>query len=179
MGRPHLCVADPAGAVRDLPGPRRPEARCCQQSRCECKFGNQLEHSREVRPAQGESVSAKWGDDWGYVDPLAEAGVGKLQTWLDGGGKSPKNQVLKRGLREMLRHSICFLRDRRTGCGLKSSFWVVDPPAMPSPPELEGGCCLERPAGLIVSRHGAGTDVIDPAMEGKIPFFQPSCNRGM
>ncbi len=63
--------------------------------------------------------------------------------------------------------------------GLKSSFRVVDRPATLSPPELQGGCCLERPACFVVSRHGAGTDVIDPAMEGKIAFFQPSRNRGM
>jgi hypothetical protein len=28
--------------------------------------------------------------------------VGKLQSWLDGGGKSPNEQVLKSRLREML-----------------------------------------------------------------------------
>jgi len=28
--------------------------------------------------------------------------VGKLQNWLDGGGKSPNEQVLKSRLREML-----------------------------------------------------------------------------
>lgn len=28
--------------------------------------------------------------------------VGKLQSWLDGGGKSPTEQVLKSRLREML-----------------------------------------------------------------------------
>jgi hypothetical protein len=28
--------------------------------------------------------------------------VGKLQSWLDGGGKSPNEQVLKNRLREML-----------------------------------------------------------------------------
>jgi hypothetical protein len=28
--------------------------------------------------------------------------VGKLPSWLDGGGKSPNEQVLKSGLREML-----------------------------------------------------------------------------
>ena len=28
--------------------------------------------------------------------------VGKLQTWVDGGGKSPNEQVLKSRLRELL-----------------------------------------------------------------------------
>src|ERR1700733_9279678 len=57
MGRPHLCVACAARAVRDLSGPRRPEAGRCQQSRCASNFGNHLKHSRMVRAAQGENVS--------------------------------------------------------------------------------------------------------------------------
>jgi hypothetical protein len=44
-----------------------------------------------------------------------------------------------------------------------------------SPPELQGGCRLD----FVVSRHGAGTGVIDPAMKGEIAFCQPSRNRGM
>jgi len=102
MGRPHLCVAYAARTVRDLPGPRRPEAGRCQQSRCESNFGNHLEHSRTVRPAQGESVSAKWCEGLGLCGPSTirvkqpetehTVSFGKLQSWLDGGGKSLREE---------------------------------------------------------------------------------------
>src|ERR1019366_1448777 len=45
--------------------------------------------------------------------------------------------------------------------------------------ELHGGCCCEVLARFVISRHGTGTDVIYPAMQGEITLFQSSHNRGM
>jgi hypothetical protein len=45
--------------------------------------------------------------------------------------------------------------------------------------ELRGGCCCEVLARFVISRHGTGTDVIYPAMQGEITLFQSSHHRGM
>src|ERR1035438_840733 len=34
--------------------------------------------------------------------------------------------------------------------------------------ELHGGCCCEVLARFVISRHGTGSDVIYPAMQGEI-----------
>jgi len=72
-----------------------------------------MEHFQEVRPARRESVSAKMAPRLRATatrltirvnQPETEhtVSVGKLQTWLDGGGKSPNEKLLKSRLREML-----------------------------------------------------------------------------
>jgi hypothetical protein len=40
-------------------------------------------------------------------------------------------------------------------------------------------CCCELLACFAIDRYCTGTDVIDPAMQGKIALFQSSRNRGM
>jgi hypothetical protein len=45
-----------------------------------------------------------------------------------------------------------------------ANFLVADHTATPWPPELRRSCCLELPADFVMSRHGTGSDVVDPAM---------------
>ena len=40
--------------------------------------------------------------------------------------------------------------------------------------ELHGGCCCEVLARFVISRHGTGTDVIYPAMQGEITLDRKS-----
>ena len=79
------------------------------------------------------------------------------------------------GSGRMTRHSESAPGEFRQPTSLR----VADHLARASPPELQGGCCLEPSVCFVISRHRTRTDVIDPAMQGKIALFQSSRNRGM
>jgi hypothetical protein len=49
----------------------------------------------------------------------------------------------------------------------------------PGPFELHRGCCSELLARFVISRNGAGTDVIHPTMQSEITLFQSRRNRRM
>ena len=67
MGRPHLCVACAARAVRDLSGPRRPEAGRCQQGRCETNFGTHVETPGKLDRRTGKVCPLNGYNPWGLI----------------------------------------------------------------------------------------------------------------
>src|ERR1700722_14320233 len=67
MGCPHLCVACAARAVRDLSGPRRPEAGRCQQGRCETNLGTHVETPGKLDRRTGKVCPLNGDNPWGLI----------------------------------------------------------------------------------------------------------------